>query len=323
MVNDKTFDKLLKKLLLQNRNDSIALCKEITLQYNANNLTRTNAYRHLYTHEPKLEWSLLACSVSRNAGYSMKDMMLYFTDQLGEKRSLLYFQFYERANWYIFADAFPQLLFAYWLMNKKEKEMAEAFIFPVSNWMKENWSSFLQVENRQKLVRAQIVNEQCLLEVNVIQNSVFADLLKSFSFIMSEFLSMQWVIQPGHEATHAFEVHGFKRVSQRITFGYLLYHSLFSQKGCLERVEWQKTTNHTGDLTDVAAVTRWDITPDCKTWDAVVPYVSQWGVKWNDFDGLCFKEGSLSDVPLEGVRANRSVEDYRHFRNVLTAFLKK
>ncbi len=41
---------------------------------NADNISRTNAYKSFYDRHPEIKWSLLASFVSRNAGWSMTDL---------------------------------------------------------------------------------------------------------------------------------------------------------------------------------------------------------------------------------------------------------
>ncbi len=45
-----------------------------TSRHNRNNLTRTEAYRRIYSETPELHWALLAHLVSRNGGWNMTDL---------------------------------------------------------------------------------------------------------------------------------------------------------------------------------------------------------------------------------------------------------
>lgn len=86
---------------------------------NADNISRTNAYKSFYDRHPEIKWSLLASFVSRNAGWSMTDLKGSLF-QLGfrERQQRWFFLAYERANWLIFSDAYPQLLLYHWSKKK-------------------------------------------------------------------------------------------------------------------------------------------------------------------------------------------------------------
>lgn len=86
-----------------------------TKSKNADNISRTNAYKAFYDRHPEIKWSLLASFVSRNAGWSMTDLKgSLFQLGLRERQQKWFFLAYERANWLIFSDAYPQLLLYHW-----------------------------------------------------------------------------------------------------------------------------------------------------------------------------------------------------------------
>ncbi len=77
-----------------------------TKSKNADNISRTNAYKAFYDRHPEIKWSLLASFVSRNAGWSMTDLKgSLFQLGLRERQQKWFFLAYERANWLIFSDA--------------------------------------------------------------------------------------------------------------------------------------------------------------------------------------------------------------------------
>lgn len=82
-----------------------------TLKGNNDNISRTAQYGKYYFQHPEIKWSLLAHFVSRNAGWNMTDLKnpLYSSLFHEEFRHRLFMTF-ERANWLIFQDAYPQLL---------------------------------------------------------------------------------------------------------------------------------------------------------------------------------------------------------------------
>lgn len=70
---------------------------------NADNISRTNAYKAFYDRHPEIKWSLLASFVSRNAGWSMTDLKgSLFQLGLRERQQEWFFLAYERANWLYF-----------------------------------------------------------------------------------------------------------------------------------------------------------------------------------------------------------------------------
>lgn len=82
-----------------------------TKQLNIDNISRTEAYATFYNNHPEVKWSFLASMVSRNAGWNMCDLQgKWFPELLSIETRDLLFLTYERANWLIFQDAFPQLL---------------------------------------------------------------------------------------------------------------------------------------------------------------------------------------------------------------------
>lgn len=94
--------------------------KQQTADHNENNIKRTKAYLSFYNRFPELKWSLLASFVSRNAGWNMTDLQseTYQNILNEDKRHALYLT-YESINWYIFQDAYPQLLI-YQLSREKK-----------------------------------------------------------------------------------------------------------------------------------------------------------------------------------------------------------
>lgn len=82
-----------------------------TNSQNRDNISRTVSYASFYKRNPEIRWAMLASLVSRNAGYSMCDLKGDWLPRMlsADTRKHLFLT-YERANWLIFQDAFPQLL---------------------------------------------------------------------------------------------------------------------------------------------------------------------------------------------------------------------
>lgn len=96
--------------------------KGLVKQNNIDNLSRTEAYLRYYQENKAIKWSFLAHMVSRNAGWNMCDLKgKWFSKVIGKQKRDLLFQTYEKANWLIFQDAYPQLLL-YQYSTKKGRQ---------------------------------------------------------------------------------------------------------------------------------------------------------------------------------------------------------
>lgn len=84
---------------------------QTTRKGNIDNISRTNCYESFYFRYQEIKWAFLAGLVSRNAGWNMCDLegKSYSSLLTKQYRSYLFLT-YERANWLIFQDAYPQLL---------------------------------------------------------------------------------------------------------------------------------------------------------------------------------------------------------------------
>src|SRR5690606_824619 len=97
--------------LSNDEQDIVRTIRERTEEHNANNVTRTDAYLAYYRRHPEIHWALLAHMVSRNGGWSMTDVRgSLLRPILSEQKARALFHMFERSNWLIFHDAYPQLL---------------------------------------------------------------------------------------------------------------------------------------------------------------------------------------------------------------------
>lgn len=145
-----------------------------TKQLNIDNISRTEAYATFYTNHPEVKWSFLASMVSRNAGWNMCDLQgKWFPELLSIETRDLLFLTYERANWLIFQDAFPQLLL-YEISKKHEKSYFHLLeYFDVSPFMYEKWTVFWERKKEIELMHALIINEQHIIEPAVIAHPFY------------------------------------------------------------------------------------------------------------------------------------------------------
>src|SRR5690625_3042076 len=189
-----------------------------TEQKNINNLSRTKAYLDFYLENPEVRWSLLASFVSRNAGWNMTDLKTkaYQSILSPEEVKSLYLT-YESANWFIFQDAYPQLL-----LYQLSKELNRPMFFLskslyISSFMEEEWNHFYRSKDEERLLYAQIINEQNLIQHPVIENDPYdKKVFNTLPFYAQELFRMSAVILPTLEG----ELYGdfvprFKNVTNR------------------------------------------------------------------------------------------------------------
>src|SRR4051794_23121599 len=114
-----------------------------TNKYNRDNISRTDAYFRFYDQHREIHWSFLANMVSRNAGWNMCDLEgQWFPHLLKKEIRERLFITYERANWLIFQDAFPQLLLYQYSTKVKQPMFHLLKYFHVSAFMEVEWHYF-------------------------------------------------------------------------------------------------------------------------------------------------------------------------------------
>lgn len=114
-----------------------------TDNYNKHNPSRTLAYQRYYTRNCEITWAYLASMVSRNAGWNMSDLWsIPYSTLLTKEMSNHIFTLYERANWMIFSDAYPQLLLYEWSKKLNRPFFHLLEYFRVSQWMIKEWQYF-------------------------------------------------------------------------------------------------------------------------------------------------------------------------------------
>ncbi|WP_280768182.1 DUF2515 family protein [Salipaludibacillus daqingensis] len=202
----------------------------ITISNNKDNITRTNAYKRFYHTHSEIKWTYLASFVSRNAGWSMSDLM---TDSLvvmltNEWRRRLFMTF-ERINWLIFSDVYPQLLIYEWSKKTGEPCFDKLRYFHVSAWMIKQWWQFWYDNNQDRLLKALIINEQHVIEKPVICAPFFKDALFDRPvYEWQERLHFSIVIFPSSKGElYGTSVKNFTNVKERVILGYKLAWILF------------------------------------------------------------------------------------------------
>lgn len=224
-----------------------------TKKHNIDNVTRTNAYQKFYFTYPEIQWTLVATIVSRNAGWNMTDLYLPpYKDMLGTSERIRLFMTYERANWLIFSDTYPQLLVYQLSLSRNEPMFHLLDSLHVSHFMKKEWEHFWTYKNKQRLMDALIINEQHVIERPVVQQPFFKQrVFKSLPYILQNYFMMNAVLVPTtSKRVYGKFVHGFTNVHKRIMFGKQIAAIIYSPKIYQQAVDFLLTVSHTGSRRD-------------------------------------------------------------------------
>lgn len=232
-----------------------------TTEANRNNVTRTEAYRSIYFCKPELHWALLAHIVSRNGGWNMTDLKGELLPHLlsGEQRQSN-FELLERANGFIFQDAFPQLLL-YETGRRLGRQLTHLLpAFGVSKFMLPVWNQFWRYQNSAVLTTALIINEQHYIESRIVQNPHYRhNVLNKAMFNLQIPLQTNAVIMPYRsQLTGGMKLAGlilenFSNLPERIEFGKRLYAILFRIEIVHEGVlHFVRAVPHSGSRADYA-----------------------------------------------------------------------
>lgn len=224
-----------------------------TARKNIDNITRTEAYFNYFKKNPDIIWSFLASMVSRNGGWNMCDLEgSIFPHLLSSPTRKQLFLTYERANWLIFHDVYPQLLL-YQYSTKYSRPLFHLLkYFNVSHFMQNEWPVFWDIHDKNRLTTALIINEQNVIQKPIIEHPFY----KRRVFFSPEFMLQDWfhfscVLFPtcGGEVYGA-SVTGFKKVSNRIDLGKRLAKILFHPRLFSYFLEFADKTTHTGSRYD-------------------------------------------------------------------------
>lgn len=197
---------------------------------NKDNISRTVFYEKFYRRNPEIKWAFLASMVSRNAGWSMTDLRgEWFPRFLSEKHISTLFLTYERANWTIFEDAFPQLLLYELSKTYNRSFMSSLREFNVSTFMQQEWEHFFATGDQQRLMVALIINEQHVIEKPVLlHHSLEKEVFHSFLFNIQEWFHFSTVLFPTLKGElYGLSVKGFRHTKKRVELGKKLAKLLF------------------------------------------------------------------------------------------------
>lgn len=231
----------------------IALIKKQTNRCNMDNISRTNAYFTYYLQHQDIQWAFLASMVSRNAGWNMCDLESdIFLGLLSSRFRSRLFLTYERANWLIFQDAYPQLLLYHYSTKIGRPLFHLLRNFHVSSFMEKEWLFYWNHQNKQRLMISLIINEQNVIQRPVIEYGVYRDkVFGSFLFSLQDWFHFSVVLFPTcNGILYGSSVLGFKAVNNRIELGKRLATILFSPILYKDFLHFAKKTAHTGSRQD-------------------------------------------------------------------------
>ncbi|MCM3586540.1 DUF2515 domain-containing protein [Mesobacillus maritimus] len=220
---------------------------------NIDNVSRTSAYFDFYLKHPDIIWAFLASMVSRNGGYNMCDLEgEWFPKILESPIRKQLFLTYERANWTIFHDAYPQLLL-YHYSTKMGMPMFHLLAhFHVSSFMVKEWKNYWVNRDKQRLMNALIVNEQNVIHHAVIHHHFYEKkVFHSLRFFFQDFFHFSAVLLPTIRGEiYGASVNGFKSVHKRINLGKRIASVLFDPELYPFFLEFALKTEHTGSRYD-------------------------------------------------------------------------
>lgn len=226
---------------------------EKTKMANRDNITRTEAYAQFYFRHPEIQWSLLASIVSRNAGWNMCDLEgNYFPRVLSSLERKRIFLLYEKANWLIFSDAYPQLLLYEYSKQHQKPYFHLCIHFYISRFMEKEWQQFWVDREEKRLVKSLIMNEQYLIQQPIIEDTYFKQtVFRTVYYRIQEIFQFSYVIFPTYNGKlYGCSVQRFEDAKERVTLGYKLYSLLFHPLIYKEVIRFMQRVKHTGSRHD-------------------------------------------------------------------------
>lgn len=224
-----------------------------TSELNLDNISRTKAYFDFYLQYPEIIWAFLASMVSRNGGYNMCDLEgEWFPKILEPAVRQQLFHTYERANWTIFHDAFPQLLLYHYSTKVGRPLFHLLKYLNISTFMEKEWNHYWINNEKSRLMNALIINEQNVIHHSVIQHHDYRKrVFNSIRFVFQDFFHFSAVLLPTLKGEiYGASVNGFKSVDKRINLGQRIASILFDRELYPQFLEFSLRTEHTGSRYD-------------------------------------------------------------------------
>ncbi|WP_163100958.1 DUF2515 family protein [Peribacillus alkalitolerans] len=239
--------------VVNNEKSLINTIKKITSKWNRDNISRTKAYANYFNFHPEVKWSFLASMVSRNAGYNMCDLEgEWFPKVLPIDFRHTLFMTYERANWLIFQDAYPQLLLYHYSTKLNMPMFHLGVYFNNSEFIMSEWRRFWGLRDEKRLLVSLIINEQNIIQEPVIEHSSLKKkVFRSFVFGLQDYFHFSTVIFPTLNGDlYGASVSKFRKIDSRIELGKRLGSILFNQELFPLFLKFSIHTEHTGSRLD-------------------------------------------------------------------------
>jgi Protein of unknown function (DUF2515) len=239
--------------VVQHNDDIIQHILKRTNSQNRDNISRTVSYATFYKHNPEVRWAMLASLVSRNAGYSMCDLKGDWLPRMLSRDTRKHlFLTYERANWLIFQDAYPQLLIYEYSKKQGQPNFHLLKYFGVSTFMVHEWEKFWKEKDLKRICTSLIINEQHVIEKPVIEDGFYKKrIFSKVPFLFQDYMHFSTVLFPVESGeVIGISVHGFKKTKNRIETGKKLYTILFESKWSEEILSFADKVTHTGSRHD-------------------------------------------------------------------------
>ncbi|MGY0691739.1 DUF2515 family protein [Virgibacillus sp. FSP13] len=293
-----------------------------TKEHNLDNITRTKAYQNFYLCFPEIKWAFVASLVSRNAGWNMTDLFLPpFKKLLSHKKRQQLFMTYERANWLIFSDAYPQLL-VYKLSKKLDTPLFDLLTeLRVTTYMVHEWHHFWHYHDQERLMTALIINEQNVIQHPVLKQTYFKyQVFFRLPYLLQDFLFMNAVILPTRSPNlYGAFVHDFTNVTNRITLGKRLAAIIYDPTIYQDLLDFAIATEHTGSRRDYEQFLQLHL-PKSPLLRVVYPTISHQDTirkDWYKLGGI--KSKWLQGVQIDSINPNVGSSFYKK-RHMLYAF---
>ncbi|WP_053219444.1 DUF2515 family protein [Virgibacillus senegalensis] len=227
--------------------------KTLTKTNNIDNISRTKAYLSYYHQHPEITWAFLASMVSRNAGWNITDLYTpVIAGLLSKKTRARLFSTYERANWLIFSDAYPQLLLYQFSKEQGRPLFHLLQSFNTSLYMLREWNYFWTNRNGYRLMQAQIINEQNVIQRPVIEQPFYRkNVFGRLPYLMQDYFLLSAVLFPKREGTIIGSyVYDFSNLTKRIQLGKTLAVKLFAPNNFMGVLDFANTVEPTGSRSE-------------------------------------------------------------------------
>lgn len=168
-----------------------------------------------------------------------------------EKRRVLFLT-YEKANWLIFQDAYPQLLIYHYSTRLGKPMFHLLKHFHVSSFMETEWNDYWCNRDTERLLISLIINEQNVIQRPVLEHPFFKkNVFDAPLFFLQDWLHFSCVLFPTmHGRLFGASVNGFKSVTKRIDLGKRLADILFNAELFPYIYRFAENIAHTGSRMD-------------------------------------------------------------------------